>query len=56
MGKTSKIDKFLDNVDLYGSGVMQQNFEGRNNIHSSVGVGFSILVYVFMVIYLTNSL
>jgi len=55
MGKSNKMDKFLDKVDLYGSVVMQQNFEGRNAVHSSVGVAFSILVYCFMVIYLTNA-
>jgi len=55
MGKTTTMDKFLDKVDLYGSVVMQQNFEGRKAVHSSVGVAFSILVYFFMVIYLTNA-
>ena len=37
---------------MYGSEVMQANFEGRNTVYSSVGVICSVLVYCLMTFYL----
>ena len=46
--------KFLDKIDLYGTGVYSYNFEGRNKVHSVMGVFISLGVWVFIIYFLAK--
>jgi hypothetical protein len=44
----------MDRVDLFAEKVPGFNFEGKTNVSSYVGLGFSVLLYLFMFGYATS--
>jgi hypothetical protein len=47
-----KLQDWGDKLDMFGTSVYTYNFEGRNNVHSLMGVFCSIFVRCFALFFL----
>ena len=51
-----RMQGWFDSFDMYGSKISQFNFDGRDNIHSPVGIFCTILTLFFLITFCVSQL
>jgi hypothetical protein len=56
MNKTTSCDIRLDSIDIFGANIKPMNFEGREAVHTHIGVILSIFIMICVGAYATIKL